>query len=87
MAGRCPHCNGEHSGEAERFGFQAEGHIRIPLGDGTDAVWFVCDHTKSAGARIITAKAGRRNSRTMTSVRRTREIGRWGACASTAPIR
>jgi len=46
MAGRCPLCNGEHNGEAERFGFQAEGHIRIPLGDGTDAVWFVCDQHK-----------------------------------------
>jgi hypothetical protein len=46
MAGRCPLCNGEHNGEVERFGFQAEGHIRIPLGDGTDAVWFVCDQHK-----------------------------------------
>ena len=31
---------------SERFGFQAEGHFRIPLGDGTDAVSFVCDQHK-----------------------------------------
>ena len=39
MAGRCPICIGEGSGEAERL--QAEGHIRIPLGDGADSVWFI----------------------------------------------
>ena len=40
----CPICIGEGSGEAERL--QAEGHIRIPLGDGADAVWFICDQHK-----------------------------------------
>jgi hypothetical protein len=86
MAGRCPLCNGEHSGEAERFGLQAEGHIRIPSATAPTRSGSSATSTKSAGARIITAKAGRRNFRTMTSVRRTREIGRWGACASTTPI-
>ena len=40
----CPICIGEGSGEAERL--QAEGHVRIPLGDGADAVWFVCHQHK-----------------------------------------
>ena len=40
----CPICIGEGSDEAERL--QAEGHIRIPLGDGADAVWFVCHQHK-----------------------------------------
>jgi hypothetical protein len=45
----CPICIGEGSGEAERL--QAEGHVRIPLGDGADAVWLICDQHKGALAR------------------------------------
>jgi hypothetical protein len=40
----CPICIGEGSGEAERL--QAEGNIRLPLGDGADQVWFICDQHK-----------------------------------------
>src|SRR5215470_948862 len=40
----CPICIGEGSGEAERL--QAEGRVRIPLGDVADAVWFICDQHK-----------------------------------------
>ena len=40
----CPICIGEGSGEAERL--RAEDRVRIPLGGGADAVWFICDQHK-----------------------------------------
>ena len=40
----CPICVGEGSDEAERL--QSEGHIRIPLGDAGDQVWFICGQHK-----------------------------------------